>query len=399
MIRNSIIAAGVVCAALAAAPSSAQTAATKKDEIQTHARHAQEYLHGNRPDLAANEFRAIVALDPKNVDARGNLGVLLFFHGDLAGAAPQLRAALRLNPDLPRIQALLGMCERRMGDAAAAQPDLEKAFAQLKEDKMRVQAGMELIELYYGTGQLDKAAGVVGALRQIAPTDVNILYTANRIYSDLADESMLSVAMLAPDSARMHQLMAHEAARQGNTQGAIQQFREAVKLDPNIPGIHSELAAALSLSSLPSDQDEAEREYQAALKENPFDELSECRLGEIAAHESDQKAAFTHFSRALQLQPNDVDANVGLARILIAMNQPEKAEKLLERAAKVDPFNSVIRYHLSTLYRNEGRTEEARREMDEFKKIKGMKAELDKVYETMRLRVGKRETPDESVPQ
>jgi hypothetical protein len=31
-----------------------------------------------------SEFKAILALDPNNVDARGNLGVLLYFRGNYA---------------------------------------------------------------------------------------------------------------------------------------------------------------------------------------------------------------------------------------------------------------------------------------------------------------------------
>jgi len=49
--------------------------------IRSHKRQAAEYLKENRPDLAAPELKAIVALDPGNVDALGNLGVLLFFQG------------------------------------------------------------------------------------------------------------------------------------------------------------------------------------------------------------------------------------------------------------------------------------------------------------------------------
>jgi Tfp pilus assembly protein PilF len=60
--------------------------------------------------LAATEFKAIVALDPGNADALGNLGVLLFFQGAYADAVPQFRAALKLQPTLWKIQALLGIC-------------------------------------------------------------------------------------------------------------------------------------------------------------------------------------------------------------------------------------------------------------------------------------------------
>jgi hypothetical protein len=66
------------------------------------------FLKENRRGLAIPEFRVIVVLDPNNVDARGNLGVLLFFQSAHADAIPQRRAALRLRPTLWKIQARLG---------------------------------------------------------------------------------------------------------------------------------------------------------------------------------------------------------------------------------------------------------------------------------------------------
>ncbi len=369
---------------------------SRQEQIEAHSRKAQEFLKTNRPDLAAAEFKAIVDLDPNNLDARGNLGVLLFFHGDYKPAAQELRAALKLQPNLWKIQALLGMSEKRIGQTAAARSDLEKSFPELREEKIRVQAGMELIEIYYSGSELDKAAGVVSVLRELKPTDVDILYTAQRIYSDLADENLLSIALLAPESARMHQLMAHEAARQGNTEAAIAQYREALKLDPKLPGLHFELAEALSASTSTSDQ---ESEYKAALAANPFDEKSECRLGEISSKLSDLQSAFAHYSRAVELQPNDADADVGLAKTLIAMNQPEKALPLLERAAKLEPFNATIRYHLSTLYRKAGRVEDAQRELAEFRRLRELKSRLNDVYSAMRLQPVKQERPDPDVPK
>jgi tetratricopeptide (TPR) repeat protein len=398
MRRKSILAIGSAVSFICVLPALCQSRSTA-EQLQQHSRQAQEYLKSNQPDLAAREFSAMVALDPNNVDARGNLGVLLFFQGDFANAAQQLRAVLQIQPTLWKIQALLGMSEKRIGQTANAQPDLERAFSQLTDEKIRVQTGMELIELYYGAGALDKAAAVVSVLRQLKPTDIDILYTAHRIYLDLADESMLSITMLAPDSARMHQLMAHEAARQGNTEGAIAQYREALRIDPKVPGLHFELAEALSGSKQPSDREQIEREYKAALAANPFDEKSECRLGDIAARQSDLKSASAHYSRSLELQPNDPDANLGLAKTLIAMNQPEKAIPLLEHAAQLEPFNATIHYHLSVLYRKAGRPDDASLERAEFRRLRGMKTRLDQVYQAMRLQPAQQEPPDKEVPR
>ncbi|HKB99462.1 MAG TPA: tetratricopeptide repeat protein, partial [Terriglobales bacterium] len=272
---------------LAATSSFSQSAPSHQQQVEEHARKAQEYLRENKPDLAVPEFKAIVALEPSNVDARGNLGVLLSFQGAYAEALPQLRAALKLQPALWKIQALLGMAEKRTGDIKAALGDLETAFPELKEQKIRIETGMELIDTYSKAGDLDKAAATVSVLRELDPTNVEIVYTAYRIYSDLVDESRLSLFVVAPNSARTHQMMAHELARQGKADEAIANYREALKIDPKLPGLHFELAEMLNSSTIPNGRQEAESEYRAALAVNPLDEKSQCRLGDLAALRGD----------------------------------------------------------------------------------------------------------------
>ncbi len=97
---------------------------TARTEIATHARQAQEFLGKGQPDLAVREYETILKLDPNNLDARGNLGVTLFFQGNYAKAAPHLRAVVKQQSNLWKIQALLGMSEKRLGQTAAAESDL-----------------------------------------------------------------------------------------------------------------------------------------------------------------------------------------------------------------------------------------------------------------------------------
>ena len=382
---------GIVFFFLGALQCVSQSTASRPQEIASHAHQAQEFLKERRPDLAIPEFRAIVALDPNNVDARGNLGVLLFFQGDYPTAIPHLRAALKLRPTLWRMQALLGMAERRTGSSKSALADLEKAFPKLQEDKIQIEAGMELIEIHAGAGDLDKAAATVSALRSRYPTNVEVLYTSYRIYSDLAGEAMLSLSLVAPTSARMHQVMAHELEKHGDEQAAIRNYREALKLDPQLPGLHFELAEMLNASSLASEQREAETEYKAALAVNQFDERAEFRLGDISSRRGDVQEAYAHYSRAVQLQPNDAEANIGLAKVLMLMNQPDKAEPLLQRAVQLDPTSAAAHFRLSTLYRQAGRTADATRELEEYQKYKELKEKLRDIYHDMRVVPAKQE--------
>jgi tetratricopeptide (TPR) repeat protein len=365
-------------------PCFSQSSPTRQQQIESHARQAAEDLKENKPDLAVPEFRAIVALDPGNVDARGNLGVLLFFQGSYAEAIPELRAALKMRPTLWKIQALLGIAEKRTGDVSAARSDLEQAFPNVQDERIRIDTGMELIEIYSGTGDLDKAATTVNTLRKLEPTNEAVLYTAYRVYSDLTADSLLSLSVVAPNSARMHQALAHELAKRGETEKAIENYRAALKLDPQLPGIHFELAEMLSTLSTQGSLVEAENEYKAALQANPSDEQSECRLGDIALRRNDTKEAYDRYTNAVQLQPGDPDANIGLAKVLMSMDQPLKAQPLLEHALQLDPTSAVAHFRLSAVYRETGRPDDAKRELEEYQKYKGMKEKLQEIYRQMR---------------
>jgi Tfp pilus assembly protein PilF len=383
----------VLCLGLLAGFS--QSSPRRQQQIEAHNRQAAEYLKENRPDLAVPEFRAIVALDPNNVDARGNLGVVLFFQSDYTNAIPQLRAALKLQPTLSKIQALLGIGEKRAGDINAARHDLEQAFPKVQEEKIRIETGMELIGIDSAAGDLDKAAAVVSELRKLEPTNEAILYTAYRVYSDLANESLLSLSVVDPNSARMQQAMAHELAKRGNTAEAIEHYRAALKIDPQLPGLHFELADMLwTLSSTPEARQEAESEYKAALQANPFDEQAECRLGDIALQGDDLKEAKERYTRALQLRPNDPEASLGLAKVYMTMDQPEKAEPLLLNAIKLDPTSSVAHFRLSTVYRLTGHPEDAKHELDEYQKYKEMKDKLQAIYHDLHSNQGVAENED-----
>ncbi|MFZ0431909.1 MAG: tetratricopeptide repeat protein [Candidatus Acidiferrales bacterium] len=358
---------------------------SRQQQIESHRRQAAEYLKENRPDLAAPEFKTLVALDPNDVDARGNLGVVLYFQGEYADAIPQLRAALKMRPNLWKIQALLGIAEKRTGDINAARGDLEKAFPKVPEEKIRVETGMELIEIYSGAGELDKAATTVSVLRGLEPTDETVLYTAYRIYSDLANESLLSLSVVAPNSARMHQAIAHELAKRGEATEAIVNYRAALKIDPDLPGLHFELAEMLNASTDAATRAEAESEYRAALQANPADAQAECRLGDIATRKNDLKEAYQRYGRALELQPNNLDANIGMANVLASTDQPEKAEPLLEHAVELDPTNALAHFRLSSVYRHVGRASDAKHELEEYQKYKDMKEKLRDVYQELHL--------------
>ncbi|HZQ54519.1 MAG TPA: tetratricopeptide repeat protein [Bryobacteraceae bacterium] len=363
----------------------AQNAPDVQHRVEELEQRAQNYLQEQKPQLAIPVLRDIVSLDPKNAGAQGNLGVLLFFQSKYADAIPHMRAALQLQPNLWRIEALLGTAEKRTGNLMEAQKDLERAFSNLDDKKVQIEAGLELIELYSASAQLDKALSVAVKLEELAPQNPQILLAAHQISRQVMDQSLLSMMMIAPDSAEMHMIMAGEFGRQGDHANAIREYREALRLNPMLPGAHFQLAEQLRTSSNPAWNAQAEDEYKAALRVNQYDELSWRQLGGIIEAKGDYKAAAEDYKRALALQPRDSDAETGLAIAFTSMDQTNEAISLLESAVKDDPTNVVAHYRLSGLYRRAGRTADAQREMDTFHHYKDVKDKLGKVFKNLTL--------------
>jgi tetratricopeptide (TPR) repeat protein len=352
-------------------------------EIAAHMQKAQEYLGAQQPQKAIPELLAAVTIDPENVEIQANLGVLLYFQGRLPEAIPHLRAALDKKPDLTKIQGLLGVAEMHTLDILNGRKDLEASFPSILDAKFKVEVGLELVSIYTQTGDLTAAAAIIVQLRTVAPDNAEVLYAAYRTYADLSSESMMALALAAGDSAQMHQVLAHEELKEGNTNGAISQFRKAIEIDSNLPGIHFELAELLNTSQDPNDKKEAEREYHGALMANPINERAERSLADIDAGKGNTQQAFAEYSKAIEMQPDDADAKLGLAKTLIEMDQLDNALRVLEQAIQQDPTNPSAHYRLSSLYKKQGRMGDARREVDLYKKFKDLKDKLRATYKDL----------------
>jgi tetratricopeptide (TPR) repeat protein len=361
-----------------------QVTSTGQAEIQAHKQKAQDSLKSGNRDAAEDEFRAILALDPNNIDARGNLGVMRFFHGDWAGAAQQFRRVLKVQPSFWKAQALLGICEKRLGHPGEAQRLLEGSVPHLNDGALRIQAGLELVEIRYSSGDLDKAAEIVGTLQRTNPASADVLYTAYRIHSDLANRARDALASVAPDSSRMHQIMAQHLINEADVPGAIKQYRAALAIDPELRGVHYELGEAI-LKDSTSDTalQQAEEQFRAALAENPGDAGAEYGLGRVSAQRLDFKSAIEHYSRALALRRDYTYAEIALGEALMKTDKSQQALEHLLAASRLDPLNPTVHYRLASLYRELGREDDAHRELAAFKKLREWNKRIERVYQEM----------------
>ena len=158
-----------------------------------------------------------------------------------------------------------------------------------------------------------------------------------------------------------------------------------MELDPRIPGVHFELGEAI-LESAPADaatQAEAENEFRAAIEMEGNTAGIECQLGRIAFLRSDMDQAYAHFSRAFALNPREIEAQMGLGKLLAAMGKPQEAMKYLRMAVQSDPLNGEAHYRLASILRRLQLTNEAEKELRLFQEIKQTKSRVRELYKEM----------------
>ena len=361
----------------------AQTGASGTAEAHHQLQKAEAYLKANDPDSAAREFKAVLSLDPRNAEAYANLGVIAFLGQDCQTAAENFRKALGINSSLEKIRALLGVCDKRLGDPSS-RPTLEKSFAKLNDKKLRLQVGLELASLYEQQGDPGATASIMRTLVDLAPDNVDVLFMAQRVYSELADETLNKLAVLAPGSARMQEIIAQHLINQGDLKGAIDHYRKALQIDPRASGVHYELGEAI-LESARSDaaaQAEAQKELESAMTVEGDTARTECELADIALLQSAPEQALAHYQRAYHLNPNEVQAQMGLAALAMPEN-PQQAIKYLRLAVQSDPLNASAHYQLGRAYQRLQMTELAKKELHLSQEIRKTKDQVQALYHLM----------------
>lgn len=382
-LRNLWSASLILLVASLACSAMAQGSTPPGAQVREHFERAQTALLANDPAAAEEQFRAVLALEPKNPGAHTGMGVLDLRRGDCRAASGEFRSALAAAPSFTRALALLGICQKRLGERSA-RASLEKSFQKLREKPLRVQVGMELAGLYEQQGDTEGAGSVLRQLVELDPENPEILFVAQRIYSDLAEDTLNKLAVVAPGSARMQEAIAEKLINAGDLKGAIDHYRRALQIDPRVPGIHYELGEAI-LESGHSDattQAEAQKELEASIAIDGDAAKTECELADIALLQSAPDRALAHYQQAYRLNPNEVQAQMGLANLAMHEN-PQEAVTYLRMAVQSDPLNGSAHYQLARAYQRLQMNELAEKELHLSQEIKKTKDQVEGLYHQM----------------
>jgi Tfp pilus assembly protein PilF len=132
-------------------------------------------------------------------------------------------------------------------------------------------------------------------------------------------------------------------------------FREAIRLEPELAQLHTNLALLLEQQGKPL---EAEHSYRRAITLDPFLPRSHLNLGALLTGQkrfADAKAACL---RALELDPDFPAAWSNLGVLLACRKEEQEAEACYRQAMQLDPLYRLAQFNLSYLLLRQGRYEE-----------------------------------------
>ena len=301
------------------APSASRSAcASAGDAIVTGSQSinvALQYHQAGRLAEAEVAYRAVLAVDPDDVDALHFLGVIAYQLGRHERAAELISQALSRNASNAPAHNNLGNVLGAQGKPDEAIACYRKALA-LAPDY--VDAHFNLGAALGARGELDEAVACYQRALSLAPETPmahfnlgNVLVEQGKLEEAIA--CYRKALVLKPDFPEAHSNLGNILREQRRLDDAIVCWRTALEIRPDFPDAHFNLGNALR------DQnrlDEAAASYHAALALKPDFLEAHLRLGTTVADQGRGDEAIDCFQKALSLDPEHAEA-----RWIFAMSQ------------------------------------------------------------------------------
>ncbi|MGA8162122.1 MAG: tetratricopeptide repeat protein, partial [Acidobacteriaceae bacterium] len=160
---------------------------------------------------------------------------------------------------------------------------------------------------------------------------------------------------------------------------AIQQFRNAVRVDPKVPGVHFGLGYLLWCRN---DLTEAAQQFQLEADNVPRDAQTIAYWGDSELRLNHPDAARPLVARALKLNDSQELPWLDLGILDSDAGRKDDAIREFKQAERLAPSDSQAHWRLARLYQSMGMRTEAQAEFDKTKNLN--RAETEQLVEKLR---------------
>lgn len=291
-----------VCAGMLWAPVSAQPvqplpvpgpSSHPNTAVQEHIHKGEEFLGQGRWDMAIQELKKALRLDPNIAAVRANLGMAYYFQGEISAAIKELEEALTIEPGRVDAAHGLGLALYEKGELGGAVEAFRAAT------RLNAQA-------YYNLGNALEQQGNIDAAREAY---THYLATNPQTAEAPALRQAIAQGVVptpAAGTAQDHFQRGQALLTKKDATGAVAEFLVAMRLKPNYAEACNLLGEAFRLKG---DLDEAMAGYMMALRLDPKFGAVHRNMGQAFEETGNLQAAAQAYDRYLILVPGADDAN------------------------------------------------------------------------------------------
>ena len=339
-----------------------QTPSAPAKDAATLFQQGKEALQAGHFELAEDDFRRVIALDPSSAAPHINLGVTYMREKRWDDALAELRKAELLAPNQPGIQLNIGLAHYRKNDFSSA---IEPFAAALRLAPDSLQARYLLGLCYFFTNKYKEAADTLAPLWDRESTQLNYLYVLsiaaskshNSGLQKQAFDQMLAIGQNTPE---FHLYLGKAWLAEDETNKALDEFHAAA-VRPDLPLVHYFLGRTyLEQRAYP----QAEAELQKDIAIEPDFAYSYEDLGILYAQLNQPDKAEQYFREAVARNNELVNSWFGLAKLYRDAGRYEEALQMLDRTEALAPQSGSVHYTRGQVLAHLGQSAKAREEFE-----------------------------------
>ena len=319
-------------------------------------------LRAGKLDEAARNFQAVLAINPDVAGAYANLGVISMRRKQWTQALDMLRKAEKLAPEISGIRLNIGLVYFRQNQFERAIAPFQSVVKQAPDS---YQARYLLGLCYFFNDRWAETIAALDPLWSKASDQLNYLYVLDiAAYkaknSALEEKAGARLVEVGEGSPEFHLLMGKAHLNRGEYDDAIKDLEAAGKADAKLPFVHFNLGLAYVHKQ---DYARAREEFQKDIALEPDVPFNFEELGGLESTAGNEDEAAKNYKNALKLDPQMVNAHMGLAKIEEHRKHYAAALTELDAILRLENENAAARYLRGQVLLRLGRDQEGRAEL------------------------------------
>lgn len=323
------------------------------------------YLSAGRPSLAMQRQQQRVEANPTDPDAHYLLGRALVVPDEARRA---YESALRMQPDHARAHMGIAALHAAEGQHAEARDGYARA---VQGDASLSEAWLGLVRSHLALGDPAAAEKAAREGTRAVPAEGGLWLALASLVPAEAEAILRDGASKSAADPRVHERLAGILLQRGEAKAAVESARKALEKDPRRleAARHLVMAEALVSGALDfaafqklvharsiqdADPGAAGTTFDELVKRHRKTALTWMARAQFRQARGDVEGALSDLSRAVELAPDDSEAQAAYGLLLLEAERPDEARLWLRRAARSRPWDRSLAIALARAHGQAG---------------------------------------------